>query len=82
MKGHDATKGSEVQGIFTLCDSDGVLCTEPCHYIDKMMESYQHMFGSKPLDALSPLEKGGDHPELDASEELNADGIRQYQLLN
>ena len=61
-------------------DSDGVLCAEPRRYIEKMMDTYQRMFGSKPREASSPLEKG-DHPELDTSEELNAEGIKQYQSL-
>ena len=39
------------------------------------------MFGEKPSAKMySPLEKG-DHPELDDSELLDAEGIQQYQLL-
>ena len=67
-------------GCDYFCDSDGVLCAKPHCYIDKMMDTFQCMFGSKPHDTSSPLENG-DHPELDASEELDADGIKQYQLL-
>ena len=38
------------------------------------------MFGSKPKEYISPLEKG-DHPELDTSEELDNDGIQKYQSM-
>ena len=42
---------------------------------------YYSMFGEKPkLNVTSPLEKN-DHPELDTSELLDEDGIRQYQSL-
>ena len=41
----------------------------------------QCIFGSKPKqNVTSPLEKG-DHPELDMSEELDTNGIKDYQLL-
>ncbi len=45
-----------------------------------MLDTYQHLFGSCPCEAQSPLEKG-DHPELDTSDELDADGIKCYQSL-
>ena len=39
------------------------------------------MFGEKPsTKAQSPMEKG-DHPELDQSEPLDAQGIQQFQSL-
>ncbi len=38
-------------------------------------------FGSKPKQNItSPLEKG-DHPELDMSDELDLEGIKNYQSL-
>jgi hypothetical protein len=62
-------------------DDDGTLCIAPRTYIEKMISSYERMFGTKPKQTyLSPLEKG-DHPELDTSEELDADGIQRYQSL-
>jgi hypothetical protein len=61
-------------------DPDGVLCMQPRKYIEKMMLSYQHMFSEKPTPQRQPLPKG-DHPELDDSELLEADGIQQYQSL-
>jgi hypothetical protein len=38
------------------------------------------MFGTKPKEYTSPLEKG-DHPEIDTSEELNEDSIKMYQSM-
>ena len=54
-------------------------CACPQGSISK--NSYERMFGSKPKqNVTSPLEKG-DHPELDMSDELDADGIKNYQSL-
>lgn len=62
-------------------DEEGVLCMAPKKYIDKMMSGYERMFGEKPRTTYtSPLEKG-DHPELDTSELLDADGIKKYQSM-
>ena len=62
-------------------DDDGTLCVGPRKYIDKMCEEYEQLFGKKPKqNVTSPLEKN-DHPELDMSEILNTDGIKQYQSL-
>ena len=45
-------------------DPNGTLCIAPHKYIDKMVASYEHMFGNKPrTNFTSPLEKG-DHPSL------------------
>ena len=57
------------------------LCYGPLKYIDRMVTSYQRMFGNKPSTKFSaPLEKG-DHPEINDTELLDEDGIAQYQLL-
>ena len=61
-------------------DADGTLCYGPKKYIEKMITQYTNMFGSKPKEYISPLEKG-DHPELDTSEELDNDGIQKYQSM-
>ena len=62
-------------------DEDGVLCFAPKKYIEKMISSYERIFGSKPKQTvLSPLEKG-DHPELDMSDPLEGDDVQQYQSL-
>jgi hypothetical protein len=61
-------------------DDDGTLSYGPKKYIEKMITQYASMFGSKPKEYISPLEKG-DHPELDTSEELGPDGIQKYQSM-
>ena len=62
-------------------DEDGVLCIGPRRYIDRMADEYKRMFGSAPKQNIqSPLEKN-DHPELDDTELLDADGVSQYQSL-
>ena len=46
-----------------------------------MVETYIRLFGEKPKGLYSsPLEKG-DHPELDTSDLLDADGIQKYQSM-
>jgi hypothetical protein len=61
-------------------DKDGTLCCGPKKYITKMLDQYQNMFGCKPREYTSPLEKG-DHPEVDDSEMLDNDGIKKYQTM-
>ena len=59
----------------------GELCMAPRKYIERMIASYERMFGEKPhANVYSPLERG-DHPELDNSELLDKTGIQQYQSL-
>ena len=62
-------------------DTDGVMCMAPLKYIEKMVASYEFMFGEKPKTTyMSPLEKG-DHPETDTTELLDQEGIQKYQSL-
>jgi len=62
-------------------DQDGILCMSPSKYIDRMIESYLRLFGTKPKTIYSsPLEKG-DHPELDTSPELDIEGIKVHQSM-
>ena len=62
-------------------DPDGTLVMRPKKYIERMVQSYERMFGEKPnRNVYSPLEKG-DHPELDTSEMLDLDGIQKYQSI-
>jgi hypothetical protein len=61
-------------------DKDGVLYYGPKSYIEKMVSNYERIFGAKPREFSSPLEKG-DHPELDESELLNFNDTRQYQSM-
>jgi hypothetical protein len=56
------------------------MCYGPKRYIDKLHDSYERMFGSKPASANTPLVEG-DHPELDTSELLDLTGIKQFQSL-
>jgi hypothetical protein len=44
-------------------DKDGTLCYGPQKYVAKIMKQFKNMFGGKPKEYTSPLEKG-DHPEL------------------
>jgi len=61
-------------------DKDGTLVQSPRKYIEKMIDTYERLFGSKPTKAKTPLEKG-DHPEIDESELCDAQGIRTYMSL-
>ena len=62
-------------------DKEGVLCMAPKKYIEKMVKTYERLFGEKPKQHYtSPLEKN-DHPELDKSDLLDTDGIKKYQSL-
>jgi hypothetical protein len=68
-------------GIDFSRDDDGTLCMAPRKYIEKMMETYQRMFGEKPSARYHAPIEPGDHPELDTSELLDAEGIQTYQSL-
>ena len=61
-------------------DDFGTLCFGPRKYIAKMIDQFERMYGFKPKEYSSPLEKG-DHPEIDTSAELNQDGIKIYQSM-
>ena len=61
-------------------DDDGTLAWGAKSYVEKMLRNYEIMFSSKPKMYTSPMESG-DHPELDVTELLDADGISQYQSL-
>jgi hypothetical protein len=53
---------------------------EPKKYIEKMIDSYERMFGSKPKQYSSPLGHG-DHPEIDTSKELELEDIKHFQSM-
>jgi hypothetical protein len=61
-------------------DNDDTLCYGPRKYIVKLMDQYESMYGCKPKEYTSPLEKG-DHPEIDTTEELDEEGIKRYQTM-
>jgi hypothetical protein len=50
-------------------------------YIEKLVKNYKLMFGELQRQSYrSHLEKG-DHPEVDTSDYLDANGIQQYQSM-
>jgi hypothetical protein len=49
-------------------------------YNDKIMWQYENMFGCKPREYISPLEKGN-YQEVDCSEKLDKKGIKRYQTM-
>ena len=62
-------------------DNHNVLCIDPKKYIEKMVQSYEQIFGTKlGKKPYSRLEEG-DHPELDASSFLSEEAIMKYQSL-
>ncbi|MGL5917965.1 MAG: reverse transcriptase domain-containing protein, partial [Cetobacterium sp.] len=67
-------------GVDYSRDANGILCMAPRKYVDKLIDAYARMFGSKPKQFNSPLEHG-DHPELDTSIELEIDDIKKYQTM-
>ena len=68
-------------GMDFFRDEEGNLCMAPRKYIEKMLGTYERMFGEQPKQVYSsPLEKG-DHPEMDTSDLLDATGITNYQSL-
>jgi len=59
----------------------GLLEITPRRYINKMVDTYVRLFGTKPsTKPLSPLNKG-DHPEIEDSEFLDDEGTQMYQSL-
>ncbi len=53
----------------------------PQGYIERVVDQYIRMYGSKPKTVVtSPIEKN-DHSELDDSAFLDAEGIQQYKSL-
>jgi len=62
-------------------EEDGTMCMSPRKYIEKLLHTYKHIFGSKPNQNVAASLKKGDHLELDMSEDLDANGIKDYQLL-
>ena len=61
-------------------DENGVLCSSPKQYIDKMMDTYERLFNEKPRSYRSPLEENA-HPELDTSDFCDEEETKIYQSL-
>ena len=57
-----------------------MLCQCPKKYIEKIIDNFIKVFGYKPREYTSPLEKG-DHPELDTFELLDEQGTKDFQML-
>ena len=63
-------------------DPDGTLCMLPKKCItERLFSSCVTMFGGKPKIKAKPLLEKGDHPELDMSDLLDAEGTQQCQSL-
>jgi hypothetical protein len=61
-------------------DPDGTLAWGAKTYVKRIIEQSQSVFGSLPKEYTSPIDKD-DHPELDLSDELPYEQIRDYQSL-
>ncbi len=61
-------------------DPDGTLCMSAQWYVDRMIASFERMFGHKPKQYTSPMIPG-DHPDLDTTDLLDEAGIQKYQSL-
>ena len=59
----------------------GVLCFAPKKYIEKMISSFETMFGYNSNNKIHSLLEKRDHPELDTFEFINQDRIEKYQSL-
>ena len=62
-------------------DEDGTLCVGHKKYIERMEASYKNLFGTTPSHKVQPPLEKNDHPELDESPLLDADGVAKYQSL-
>jgi hypothetical protein len=61
-------------------DQDGTLCFGPRKYVTKIIDQFKNMYGCKPKEYTSPLDKS-DHPEFYTSEALDEEGIKKYQTM-
>jgi hypothetical protein len=76
----DGTISYHIGGDFKR-DEEGILCYGCTTYINRMVQNYERMFGTEPKQKDQPLPSSTYHPELDDSELLNDEGIKQYQSL-
>jgi hypothetical protein len=68
-------------GMDFFRDKNNTLCLLSTKCIEKLVLNYEWMFGQGPKQNISsPLEKG-DHPETDAFELLDTNGIQMYQSM-
>ena len=59
-------------------DPDGTLCWGAKTYIKRIVSQYAAIYKKLPKEYTSPIDKD-DHPELDLSDEIPPDQIRDYQ---
>jgi hypothetical protein len=59
----------------------GCLCMAPRKHIEKMVVTCEQMFGVEPRQGVASLLNKGDHPEVDASEELGEEGVTQHNTI-
>ena len=59
-------------------DKDGTLIYSATHYIEKILDSYNHQYGELPKNQTAPLEHG-DHPELDMTTLCDESQTSQFQ---
>jgi hypothetical protein len=67
-------------GCDYIKDNTGTLCFASGNCIEKMIEKYERMYGSKPSEYISLLEKT-DHLEIEWSEELDQAMDKTYQSM-
>jgi hypothetical protein len=69
-------------GCNLFCDEEGFSYFAPCKYINKLIASYECMFGSKlKTNKITYPSVKGDHPEIYDSAFLEEEGIQKYQPL-
>ena len=61
-------------------DPDGTLYWSAKTYVKKMMDNYERIHKQLPTKSKSPLDKN-DHPEIDQTPLLEANGIKMYQSM-
>ena len=59
-------------------DQHGILVQAPKKYIQKMIDTYERMYGEKPSHKYSSPLEHNDHPELDTTEFLDVDMKAKY----
>jgi hypothetical protein len=68
-------------GMDFFCDDDNSLCISALKNIEKLVKTYEQIFGESPRQIVtSPLEKGN-IPDLDTSKMLDSKGIEFYQSM-
>ena len=84
-KYHLKLKGSGPISYHLGCDffrdDEGVLSMSPKRYIERAVDTYSRIFGEHPKARYSSPLEGGDHPEIDTTDLLDAEGIKHYQSL-